>query len=189
MNCEISVSVGLPLVRGKSISIQSNTTTMSGADPALTASEVGEYISFDEQPGVYKIASTTELATPYYGPTIKGEFVVRPQTTRRILITGPEGELVAATATVHYWEMPEPLWHNWQVTVLPSNRALELRAMMVLMRDHQKKLSQKRDIQAEYDDGRGGGAYNDMVAAMSGPISPVIPRGMDNRRVMFGRRR
>jgi len=173
---------------GSDVTIDNGTQTMSGITPAITAAQVGEYIRFSDEPGIYQIASTTTIAKRYRGPRISRKpYRINPLGVGSLVVTESDGTFAANDVSVHYWESPTPLWDPEQDTVLPTNRALELRIMMVLMRDHQKKTSQKRDIFAEYDDQRGGGAYWDMLNMIRETHRPMIPVGMLGNRIRYGR--
>lgn len=122
-----------PLYAGKSITIAKDSISFT-ASPAVTSAMIGEYMRVGTDPGYYKIASTTTLATRYRGPDIEAKsYVVRPPTTRRLCITDVDGDLTGGTYQVFYWAYPEPLWQDWQVPLLPSTRAVELLAIIDCM--------------------------------------------------------
>ncbi len=181
-----------PLVDAKYGSINQDSTQLSVSGVTLEASYVGEYVRISDQPGIYKITAvsgTTATISPRYrGPKVTRKQVqIRPEGTRKLMITEPEGDFSGDTVRVHYWAMPEPLFTDQQEPALPLNEPIEIKTMMILMRDHAKKLSQKRDLQAEFDNGNGDGAWWAAVALNPMPVMPVVPRGRNGSRITFGR--
>ncbi|MBU0677126.1 MAG: hypothetical protein KJ626_03340, partial [Verrucomicrobia bacterium] len=82
------------------------------------AAMIGEYVKFGSEPGAYLLTAEKSIApAAYRGPRIDNDWIqVRPPSTRRISLTDGLGDRIGATATVHYWVYPEPLYMEWQET-------------------------------------------------------------------------
>lgn len=103
--------------------------TAAGTDPD------GEYVLFDDEPGYYKITSST---TPFtFTPTYHGEnknyktFRIRPWETTwdLVLIDEDEDALYDRDVDVYYWRAPQPLYRDSDIIVVPNADLLFFRVL------------------------------------------------------------
>lgn len=110
-------------------SFVSGDLTADGRDPN------GEYVTFDDTYGFYKISNsaTPFTFTPaYYGDNINfKDFSIRPwETTQSLsIIDQREAELYDRSVTVYYWRAPRPLYNNSDIIPLPSVDVLKFRVL------------------------------------------------------------
>ena len=99
------------------MSIEQSASTFS--DSRLGTDAVGEYVQLDTEPGFYKITAANTLGTTYWGPKLNDKgCVVRPRSTRKMVLVDTAGALSAATVSVYYWAYPAPLYMDWQRPLL-----------------------------------------------------------------------
>ena len=98
----------------------------------------GEYVTFDDEPGIYLLSSSTTPFTftpAYYGENkTQKDFAVRPwQTTQKlVLVDEDEERLQDRTVQVYYWRLPVPLYRRSDIIMLPSVEYLKLRVLRSL---------------------------------------------------------
>ncbi len=134
----------------KGLTLNKGATSLSYT---LTASHVGEYAQFGEEPGLYLITEQTGTFTPIYnGPGIqRGRLVVRPPHTRKIQFYDAAGDEVAGTFTVAYWVAPETLYEGHQRVMIPNPRSLELAVMIEMIGFHEKQEKTADIYRREFD--------------------------------------
>lgn len=178
-----------PLVDQKSgVTIVQDATTFTG----ITADHTGEYIKFSSEPGMYLLSGVGTIATAYHGPQIQNKgAIIRPASTKRLCIVTPEGEYDAATVIVYYWELPTPLYNDYDEPVMPDGgRALQLKLWVDLIGPLEKRKSEADQYRAElYGADGSGGAWHELVAQCGQTIQPAIPRDRRGNVVYFGRQR
>lgn len=171
------------------ISINRGDTNVSGTTK-LSGNQSGEYVQFDNQPGFYKFSSTTAISTTYWGPSIKNKgCIVRPRSTKKLVITDADAALEAATVQVYGWVYPPPLYLDSQRPLLPQDRALELMMWIDLVGPLEKRRSEAQDYRIELygRDEQGGGALDRMKAMNASQMQPIIPRNRLGNILKFGR--
>jgi hypothetical protein len=173
-----------PLFVGKAFNIQQSASAFT-VNPAFDAAWIGEYIQIDDTPGFYKLTSTTTILPAYYGIMKQNAVVVvRPSTTKRLVVTNEHGEVHAKTVRVSYWAYPEPLCQAWQVPLLPNDRALYILAVTQDEIAPSIPVKQLAALKAEYPD-----ALSTMWARNPKFVQPQPPRSHTGRVLSFGRRR
>jgi hypothetical protein len=156
----------------------------------LGGDRINEYVQFDTHLGFYKITSASTSAptiTPVWrGPRIANRpAIVRPASTKKLVIVDAAGDLEGDTVTVNYWAFPEPLFQEWQQIMLPSARPLELLCIIEVLSNTERKQRQAEFFRQEYDNI----ALPNMLAQNPKSANPQIPRGRDGQAAFFGRRR
>lgn len=127
------------LFEGTDLVLSKNGTSFTSAslssDGATTS---GEFVQFNDEPGLYEISSNT---TPFtFTPTYRGEnlvqkgFRVRPwQLVKRMVIIDPTEDLLYdRSVKVYYWKAPPPLYREEDMALLPTLEVLKLRVLRAL---------------------------------------------------------
>lgn len=97
----------------------------------ITAGYTGEYISFEGRFGIYKIASDTTLALTFLEDGVNsGNYAIRPTGTKRLAAYDGDGDLMTGTATLDWWELPQPVTDPAVPIVFPTSDALMLHTYM-----------------------------------------------------------
>jgi len=174
----------------KGIGVASGNTSISGSS-YLSGNQSGEYVQFADQPGYYCFTSTTAFTPVYYGPTLVNKgCVVRPRSTKKLVIVDDTGELDATTVQVYGWIYPPPLYHDSQTSLLPHDRALQLMMWIDLIGPIEKRRNEAQDYRNElYGPDMMGGVLADMLTKTERTLGPVIPRDRRGDIVQFGRKR
>ena len=173
---------------GTSVSVSNEGTTFSGS---LGGDRTGEYIRFHSEPGLYLLTASDTFTPAYLGPRITNKgCVVRPSETSKLVLVAPDGQTTDDTVQVYYWAYPEPLYEDWQVPQLPSNRPLELLTLITMLGPIDKRHREVEAYRQEYEDRvTHAGAFSDMLAMNPKFVSPAVPRGRTGRISYMGRRR
>ena len=131
-------------LKGLTINKDSNTPAFSGDASAVTLGDyAGDYLSMENVPGYFLIASDGTISPTYRGETLtKNYFQVRPTGTKRMSIVNESGDFVENTVTVNYWKAPEAIFQPVQIIRLPHSRPLELQVMIRALGEHDKKRTQ-----------------------------------------------
>jgi len=124
------------LFAGSDLILQKGGSSFTSATLTAAGTAVdGEYVQFDDEPGIYEITSD---ATPFtFEPTYYGEnktqkpFSVRPWqlTQAMVLIDADEDELLDRDVLVYYWRVPPPIYREQDYVLLPSAEVLMLRTL------------------------------------------------------------
>ena len=179
----------VPLVNVQNgIDIAQGATNFTGIGVDYT----GEYIRFGSEPGLYLLNGVDSIATPYTGQllTNKGA-IIRPPDARRMCIIQPDGTPDGATVTVYYWQLPDPLYTDNDIIMLPDNgRALQLKLWVELIGPMDKRKTEADQYRAElYGADGSGGEWNELVSMCGKSSQPAIPRDRHGRIIYFGRQR
>jgi len=118
-----------PLATGTDAVLLKDGTTFTAA--SLSDDHTGEYIKFGSEMGYYLLSAEKTFAPAYGGDNLNNvRYVIRPKETRKLVLLDESGdEQTSRTVQVHYWVYPEPLYVETDITLLPSDRALELLVM------------------------------------------------------------
>ena len=102
---------------------------------ALTTDYTGSYVRFGNEPGLYLLSAIKTFTPIYYGPSLsQEEFEVRPASTEKLICIEPDEDAITDRSVyVDYWQLPTPLYRDFDVPLLPSTRALELMVMKEAM--------------------------------------------------------
>lgn len=179
-----------PLLTGSDITIENGATAFTGGT-GITADMVGEYIRIADQSGVYKLASTSSLETPYYGEYVDGgNFVVRPEGIKKLKLVAPTGETDTTAATVYYWRFPPQLFDDEQLVHLPTSALLELATLEKIYRidrDTERANEAKKDLYGSK--GRYEGELSRAMAMNPEFIPPIQPDNFAGSPAGWGARR
>lgn len=110
----------------------------SAALTAAGTSVNGEYVTFDDEMGLYAISSATTPFTftpAYYGENkTQKPFSIRPwQCTHKLVIIDPDEAVIDdASVDVYYWRQPPPLYRTQDYIMLPSAEVLMLRTLRAI---------------------------------------------------------
>ncbi|HNR95084.1 MAG TPA: hypothetical protein PKM67_11190 [Kiritimatiellia bacterium] len=147
-----------PLVYQRGVSIDSGTKALA-FDPAISQATIGEYIAFGKQLGCYYVETADTLELTYYGPTINNEFFqIRPIGTKKLKLIDYNGDDLAATVNIAYWQYPPPLYADHEIIQLPTTEALFYKTLMRL-NQFKRNEGRAKNLQNDY-----AVAYSDMLA-------------------------
>lgn len=167
--------------------------TTSGITVAQSASLIqgtlgsdveNEYIQLDVEPGFYKITAyssgNSTIASKYWGPRLNDKgCVVRPRSTRKIVLVDSVGDLDGQTVYVHYWAYPLPLYQPWQIPMI-DGMLLETAMKATIARD----LMWNPGLASTFDVEK---AYADALARNPKFLMPTWPRDRRGVKLAFGR--
>lgn len=138
-----------PLVYARGASIAMGTKAVS-FDPAVTATITGEYISFGKTLGCYLLDSVSTIATTYFGPSLNAEwFQIRPEGTKKLQLLDYNGDALAASVYIAYWEYPSALFEDHQTIMLPTTEALFYKTLMRL-NQFKRNEGKAKNLQNDY---------------------------------------
>ena len=107
---------------------QGGTTFTSDALDADGTDYTDEYVKFGTELGLYKLTAAKTFTPTYHGPAQDLQhFEIRPRSTQKLVLVDPDQEcLIDRTVNVHYWQAPQPLYRDEDVSILPRDTILEL---------------------------------------------------------------
>ena len=160
--------------------------TFSGI--TLTASQVGEWISFGAEMGFYLTDSTTTITRRFRSidenGVQDGYYQVRPEGQQRVLLMDETGALSTAPTNFYYWVFPLPLTQENHLIQLPATRALEYLSAVAYWGDYKQEHEEADRWDIKYKR-----ALSDLKAREPSFITQMVAKDVLGRRVIFGRRR
>jgi len=177
------------LVSGTDITINNGEASFSGAS-SITSAHVGEYIRIGSDNAFYKLASATELATPYLGADRAGAaYAVRPAGTQKIKLVKEYGVTDETAATIFFWRYPEQLYAETQLMLLPRADVLEL-AVAEKHYAETREVEMKNSVQKDLYGSKGRYAGKLDLAKAANPefVAPIKPVNSTGRIAGWGAR-
>jgi hypothetical protein len=128
-------------------------TSFSSADDLGDDDYTGEYIKIASEMGFYLLSAATTFAPTYNGPKQDHcRIQFRPPCTRKLVLLDPSEEVIDdATVNVHYWKYPMPLYLDSEISVLPSDKILELRILRQIPEAKIRRPVSQRELDAEME--------------------------------------
>lgn len=124
----------VPSQQRKGLTINKASSTISVTNPVLTSDYIGEYMTIGKELGFYKITAANTILPRYMGPKLTDSyFQIRPEGTKQLRLVDESGDADTSTVTVDYWAYPPPIYDDSQMILLPTTRALFLRALIRCM--------------------------------------------------------
>ena len=124
------------LYAGTDLVLEKGGTTFTSAGLTTAATSVdGEYVTFNDEMGIYRItddAGPFTFEPTYYGPDqVNKPFSIRSWqlTQKMVIIDAAEDLLYDRDVNVYYWRAPTPLYRKQDVIMLPSVEILKLRVL------------------------------------------------------------
>lgn len=143
----------------------------SNAISGIAAGYTGEYISFEKRFGIYKIASDTTLALTFLEDSLNsGNYAIRPTGTKRIALYDGDGNVMSGTATLDWWELPQPITDAAVPMVFPTADALMLHTYMRHIGLHNMDENKADRYRREYAE-----AYDRCVSLNPIYVTPTAP--------------
>ena len=180
-----------PVASGADITIVNGATTFTGG-ASITTDMIGEYIRIDGQSGTYRLASVTELETPYYGDdlTSDGAYEVRPAGSQKLKLATPSGLTDAEDPTIYLWALPAQIYDVTQLILLPSSEMLEQATsvkLFTITRDKDNADAAKKDLHGSK--GRYEGSINRAISMNPEFVMPTGPENFAGTAAGFGSRK
>jgi hypothetical protein len=147
-----------PLVYQRGLNITSGAKALT-FDPAISQATIGQYIAFGKQLGCYYVEAENTLELTYFGPSLNNEFFqIRPVGTKKLKLLDYNGDDVAGTVNIAYWEYPSPLYADHEIIQLPTTEALFYKTL-IRLNQFKRNEGKAKNLQNDY-----AIAYSEMLA-------------------------